>query len=92
MKETEVKDGQQEKENRQENASERAHGPNKSTAGETRHRGKRTGERTAQYNKELTVEVEGTENVTMMDGLKEAKKQCGYVVGCRVRVEKTFEN
>ncbi|XP_062305998.1 uncharacterized protein LOC134029314 [Osmerus eperlanus] len=45
------------------------------------------------YGKELTVEVvvEGTENVSMMDLLKEVKKECGVVMGCRKRGDRTYE-
>lgn len=45
------------------------------------------------YSKELTVEVEleGTEKVSMMDLLKGVKKECGEVIGCRVRGERIYE-
>ncbi|MGL5385766.1 MAG: hypothetical protein ACRDCA_07890 [Serratia sp. (in: enterobacteria)] len=32
------------------------------------------------YSKELTVEVEGTEKISMMDLLKRVKKECGEVI------------
>ncbi len=45
------------------------------------------------YSKELTVEVEveGTENISMMDLLKGVKRECGEVIGCRVRGERIYE-
>ncbi|CAM4557585.1 unnamed protein product [Leuciscus chuanchicus] len=45
------------------------------------------------YSKELTVEVEveGTEKIFMMELLKGVKKECGEVIGCRVRGERTYE-
>lgn len=47
------------------------------------------------YSKELTVEVEveveGTEKLSMMDLLKGVKKECGEVIGCRVRGERIYE-
>ncbi len=45
------------------------------------------------YSKELTVEVEveGTEKISMMELLKGVKKECGEVIGCRVRGEKIYE-
>ncbi|ROL44211.1 hypothetical protein DPX16_3682 [Anabarilius grahami] len=45
------------------------------------------------YSKELTVEVEveGTEKNSMLDLLKSIKKECGEVIGCRVRGERSFE-
>lgn len=45
------------------------------------------------YSKELTVEVEveGTEKISMLDLLKGIKKECGEVIGCRVRGERSFE-
>ncbi len=45
------------------------------------------------YSKELTVEleVEGAENISMMDLLKGVKKECGEVIGCRVRGERIYE-
>lgn len=45
------------------------------------------------YSKELTVEVEleGTEKISMMDLLKGVKKDCGEVIGCRVRGERIYE-
>ena len=45
------------------------------------------------YGKELTVEVvvEGTENISMMDLLKEVKKECGVVLGCRKRGDRAYE-
>ncbi|XP_059403139.1 uncharacterized protein LOC132134798 [Carassius carassius] len=45
------------------------------------------------YNKELTVEVEveGNEKISMMDLLKGVKKECGEVIGCRVRGERVYE-
>ncbi|KAK0135242.1 hypothetical protein N1851_028935 [Merluccius polli] len=50
---------------------------------------KNADKRKEKYGKELTVEVEVEEkgNVSMMDVLKEVKKECGEVVGCRVRGE-----
>ncbi len=42
------------------------------------------------YSKELTVEVEGTEKISMMDLLK-GVKECGEVIGCRVRGERIYE-
>ncbi|CAL8324359.1 unnamed protein product [Merluccius merluccius] len=44
---------------------------------------KNTDKRKEEYGKELTVEVEEKGNVSMMDVLKEVKKECGEVVGCR---------
>jgi len=51
------------------------------------------GERRDKYSKELTVEVEveGTANISMMDLLRGVKKECGEVVSCRVRGERTYE-
>ena len=45
------------------------------------------------YGKELTVEVvvEGTENISMMDLLKGVKKECGVVLGCRKRGDRSYE-
>lgn len=45
------------------------------------------------YSKELTVEVEveGTEKISMMELLKGVKKECGEVIGCRVRGERIYE-
>lgn len=45
------------------------------------------------YGRELTVEVEveGTEQVSMMDILTEVKKQCGHIMGCRVKGLRRFE-
>lgn len=45
------------------------------------------------YSKELTVEVEleGTEKISMMNLLKGVKKECGEVIGCRVRGERIYE-
>ncbi|XP_026121503.1 uncharacterized protein LOC113101986 isoform X2 [Carassius auratus] len=51
------------------------------------------GKSKGKYNKELTVEVEveGTEKISMMDLLKGVKKECGEVIGCRVRGERVYE-
>lgn len=51
------------------------------------------GETREKYSKELTVEVEvvGAANISMMDLLRGVKKECGEVVGCRVKGEKTYE-
>lgn len=45
------------------------------------------------YSKDLTVEVEleGTGKISMMDLLKGVKKECGEVIGCRVRGERIYE-
>ncbi len=45
------------------------------------------------YSKELNVEVEveGAEKISMMDLLKGVKKECGEVIGCRVRGERIYE-
>jgi len=45
------------------------------------------------YSKELTVEVEveGTKKISMMELLKGVKKECGEVIGCRVRGERIYE-
>ncbi len=45
------------------------------------------------YSKELTVEVEveGATNISMMDLLRGVKLECGEVMGCRVRGERTYE-
>lgn len=55
--------------------------------------GQNTRRESVLYGKELTVEVEvdGTANVSMMDLLKEVKKECGIVMGCRVRGDRIFE-
>lgn len=51
------------------------------------------GESREKYSKELTVEVvvEGDANISMMDLLRGVKMECGEVVGCRVRGERTYE-
>lgn len=55
-------------------------------------RGPQRGSR-EKYSKELTVEVEveGTENISMMELLKGVKKECGDVIGCRVKGERIYE-
>lgn len=76
---------------------EHGHGTNKRKDGERKESGRRGGEERDEgrekYDKELTVEVvvEGTEIVSMMDVLKEVKKECGEVLGCRVRGERLYE-
>lgn len=35
--------------------------------------------------------MEGTEKISIMDLLKGVKKECGEVIGCRVRGERIFE-
>ena len=71
--------------------------PTVSAEGGRKERGKDGGgerdRETDKYGKELTVEVviEGTENISMMDLLKEVKKECGVVMGCRKRGDRTYE-
>ena len=48
---------------------------------------------TQTFEKKLTVAVEiiGEENVSMMELLKEIKKICGVVIGCRFKAQKKYE-
>ena len=45
------------------------------------------------YERELTaeVEIEGEQSISIMDLLKNIKKECGEVLGCRMKTDKTFE-
>ena len=49
--------------------------------------------KTQTFEKKLTVAVEiiGEENVSMMELLKEIKKICGVVIGCRFKGQKKYE-
>jgi hypothetical protein len=48
---------------------------------------------TQSFEKRLTVAVEiiGEEGVSMMELLKEIKKMCGVVIGCRIKAQKKYE-
>ncbi|KAK0135241.1 Gag polyprotein [Merluccius polli] len=63
------------------------------THSESRGSGESRGVAREMYGEELTVdvEVEGKEVITMMDLLREVKKVCGGVVGCRVKGDRSFE-
>lgn len=97
QKRHEEKNGQPVNDERQENDNEKGHGTNKRADGERKQSGINNGEeRTGggeKYGKELTVEVEveGTDGVSMMEVLKEVKRKCGDVMGCRVRGERIYE-
>lgn len=49
--------------------------------------------KTQTFEKKLTVAVEsiGEENVSMMELLKEIKRICGVVIGCRFKAQKKYE-
>lgn len=91
------KDWQTVNDKRKRNDSEKGHGTNKDTGSEQQESGKNcrevSGEQSVKFCKELTVEVEveGTENISMMELLKGVKEQCGEVMGCRVRSERIYE-
>lgn len=80
-----------------ENGDEKGNQTCKRTDDEQQERGKNRrevcGESREKYSKELTVEVEvaGAASISMMDLLRGVKKECGEVVGCRVRGERTYE-
>ncbi|XP_051568351.1 uncharacterized protein LOC127449157 isoform X2 [Myxocyprinus asiaticus] len=88
---------QTENDKRKRNHNEKGHGTSKGIGSErqesVKNCGEVSGEQRVKYCKELTVEVEveGTENVSMMELLKGVKEQCGEVMGCRVRSERIYE-
>ena len=63
------------------------------TRDESRGSGESRGVVREMYGEELTVdvEVEGKEVISMMDVLREVKKVCGGVMGCRVKGDRRFE-
>ncbi len=63
------------------------------TANKEKNQRNRSEESRDKYSKELTVEVEveGATNISMMDLLRGVKMECGEVMGCRVRGERTYE-
>lgn len=93
-KELKMKDGQANNGQSMDNDSGKGHQSSMNASDERRNIRKEVcGEHHEKYSKELTVEVEvaGTEKISMMDLLRGVKKECGEVVGCRVRGERSYE-
>lgn len=92
-KEIKMKEGQMANGKGTDNGDEKGFQTCKRTEDEQQERGNNggevRGERREKYSKELTVEVEvaGAASISMMDLLRGVKKECGEVVGCRVRGE-----
>ncbi|XP_064175292.1 uncharacterized protein LOC135245870 [Anguilla rostrata] len=86
-------DGQNVHDERKNTDNESGQRINKRKDGEHQRNGEIQGEERRKYNRELTVEVEVEETgeISMMDILREVKKECGEVTGCRVRGARIYE-
>lgn len=92
-KESVVNDRQPVIDSRQSNETDEGQGVNEERNLNRKSGGEERGGVREKYGRDLTieVEVEGTARVSMMEVLKEVKKKCGEVIGCRVRGERTYE-